>query len=214
MRTLIIGYWISQLVQVAAKLGLADKIGKGSKSVAELSTEVGAKPEALARVLRALASVGVFKETKGGRFAATPLSDTLRSDAPMSMRPFALMMIDDYNWLPWGALNHGVKNGGVPFEATHGMKTFDWFDRHPDQAKTFGEAMTSISGVENPAVANAYDFSRFSKLVDVGGSQGHLLAAILRKHKKLRGVLFDQPSVIERASSAGHVGAKDAKDRY
>ena len=213
MRGLIVGYWISQLVLMAAKLGLADLLAKRPKTAAALAQEAGAQPAPLFRALRALASVGVFQQMKDGRFKNTALSDTLRTATPQSMRAFALMIVDDYNWMPWAALTHGVRKGGVPFDDTHRLKIFEYFEKHPEEAKTFGEAMTSISGVENPAVANAYDFSRIKKLVDVGGSHGHLLTEILGKNKKLRGVLFDQPSVIERARAADHVSSKKLKDR-
>ena len=102
MLDLIIGYWVSQLVHVVAKLGLADLLKGGPKSPAELTRSVGADPQALRRVLRALAGVGVFAERKDGRFALTPLGATLRSDRLDSMRAFAIMMVDDYNWQAWG----------------------------------------------------------------------------------------------------------------
>jgi hypothetical protein len=213
MRDLVTGYWVSQLVFVAAKLQIADLLGKKAKTPEQLAKEAGVQAAPLARVLRALASVGIFQEAKDGTFKSTPLSDTLRTDAPQSMKSFALMIVEDYNWKTWGWLIDGVKNGGVPFHGVHGMRVFSYFDAHPDDAKVFGEAMTSISGVENPAVANAYDFSRFKTLVDVGGSQGHLLAAILSKFKKLRGILFDQASVIERARTAGYVTAPAVRGR-
>jgi len=93
------------------------------------------------------------------------------------------------------------------------MKIFEYLDSHPEEAKTFGEAMSSVSSVENPAVASAYDFSRFGTLVDVGGSHGNLLAEILRKHRKVRGILFDQPRVIEQARTAGHAASKELAGR-
>jgi hypothetical protein len=213
MRGLITGYWISQCVYAAARLGIADEIARGPKSPEELADTTGARAESLARLLRALASVGVFKEVKGGRFARTVLSDTLRTGVPQSMRSFALMICRGYNWLPFANLTEGLSDDRVAFESVHGMKAFDYLEAHPDEGKVFGESMASISGVENPAVANAYDFSRFKTIVDVGGSHGHLLAEILRKHRKVRGIVFDQPSVIERARTAGYVTAPHVRDR-
>jgi len=205
MLDLIVGYWVSKLVHVVAKLGLADLLKGGPKSSAELARAVGADAATLQRVLRALASVGVFVERKDGRFALTPLGATLRSDRPDSLRAFAIMMVDDYWFQAWSDLLQSVKTGQTAFDRVHGMKVFDYFGKHPDKARAFGEAMTSISGTENPVVAAGYDFSKVRTLVDVGGSHGHLLAAILKTNRKLKGVLFDRPQVIEQARSAPYV---------
>jgi len=213
MLDLITGYWASQLVHVAAKLGLADLLKAGPRSPAELARSTGSDPRALHRVLRALASLGVFAERKDGRFGLTPLAATLRSDRPDSMRAFAMMMVEDYNWQAWGDVGQSVRNGQAAFDRVHGMRIFDYLGRQPEKARTFGEAMTSISGAENPAVAAAYDFSKVGTLVDVGGSHGHLLAAILKANPKLRGVLFDLPRVLEQARQAPYVGAREIAGR-
>jgi O-methyltransferase/methyltransferase family protein len=213
MLDLIIGYWVSQLVHVAAKLGLADLLKGGPKSPAELARSVGADPGTLRRVLRALAGVGVFAERKDGRFALTPLGATLRSDRPDSMRAFAIMMVDDYWFQAWSDLLQSIKTGQTAFDRVHGLKVFDYFGKHPDKARAFGEAMTSISGTENPVVAAACDSSRVGTLVDVGGSHGHLLAAILKANPKLKGVLFDRPQVLEQARDAPYVGGREIAGR-
>jgi SAM-dependent methyltransferase len=213
MLDLIIGYWVSQLVHVAARLGIADALKNGPRSPADLARSTGADPATLPRVLRALASVGVFAERKDGRFALTPLAATLRSDRPDSMRAFAVMMVEDYFWEAWGDVLESVKTGRTAFDRVHGMRVFEYLGRHPDKAREFGEAMTSISGAENPAVAAAYDFSKAGTIVDVGGSHGHLLAAILRANSKLKGVLFDVPPVLEQARKAPYVGARDVARR-
>jgi SAM-dependent methyltransferase len=213
MLDLIIGYWVSQLVHVVAKLGLADLLKEGPKSPAELARSVGADPQTLRRVLRALAGVGVFAERKDGRFALTPLGATLRSDRPDSMRAFAIMMVEDYWVQAWTDVLQSVKTGQTAFDRVHGLKIFDYFGKHPDKARVFGEAMTSISGTENPAVAAAYDFSKVGTLVDVGGSHGHLLAAILKANRRLKGVLFDLPQVLDQARSAPYVGAREIAAR-
>ncbi|HZI93877.1 MAG TPA: methyltransferase [Patescibacteria group bacterium] len=213
MLDLIIGYWVSQLVHVAAKLQLADLLKDGPKSCAELAARTGTEPHRLYRLLRALASVGVFAERKAGRFALTPLATTLRSDRPDSMRDFALMMVERYNWDPWSRLLDGVSGEEVPFHAVHGMNAFEYLAKHPDDGVIFGRSMTSLSRTENPAVEAAYDFSRLGTLVDVGGSHGHLLAAILQKNRRLRGILFDQPHVLEQAKRAPYVSGSAVKER-
>jgi hypothetical protein len=205
MLGLITGYWVSQLVFVAANLGIADLLAKGPRKVENLARKTGVHAPFLRRVLRALASVGVFAETSDGRFRSTPLAATLRSGVPGSLRDFARMMVDDYNWQAWGALEHGVHTGERPFDHVHGKPSFPYLREHPEKDRIFSASMASISGVENPVIARAYDFGRFATLVDVGGAHGHLLATILKRHRKLRGVLFDQPQVVAAAREAGFV---------
>jgi len=211
--SLIYGYWIAQLVFVAAQLDLADVLAKGPLTPEALAKRVGADPEALYRVLRALASVGVFREDAKGRFRMTPLAQTLRSDHPQSLRDFARMMVDDYNWNAWGALLHGVRDGGSAFERVHGMPFFDYLQRNPEKERVFAASMASISGTENPAIARAYPFDQLTRLVDVGGAHGHLLATILRRHRTLCGVLYDQPQVVAGAAQRGFIGAPGVRER-
>jgi SAM-dependent methyltransferase len=209
----IAAYWQSQLIFVAAKLGIADALVDGPLTVEEIATRVGADTESLKRVLRALASLGIFAADPHGRFHLTRLAQTLRSDHPESLRDFALMLVDDYNWSAWGALEHSVRTGNSAFERVHGASAFAWMREHPDKEKMFSASMASISVMENAAVARAYAFGKLSSVVDVGGAHGHLLVAILRSYVKLRGVLFDQPAVIEEAARVGFVTASDVSGR-
>jgi hypothetical protein len=213
MLGLITGYWVSQLVFVAAKLGLADALAKGPRTPESVAESVGAHPPFLRRVLRALASVGVFAEDARGRFRLTSLGQTLRSDRPGSFKDFALMIVDDYNWQGWSALTHGVVTGELPFAHVHGCPIFEYLQQHPDKERVFAASMANISETENAAVARAYPFGRLSRLVDVGGSHGHLLATILRRHRKLRGVLSDQPQVVTNAAQSGFITGPDVRDR-
>ena len=205
MLGLISGYWVSQLVNVAAKLNIADELAKGPKTVAAIAQRVGVNAEYLYRVLRALASVGVFAETADGKFRLTPTAQTLRSDRPGSLRDFALMMVDDYNWQSWGALERSVATGTTAFDHVHGMPIFAYLSQHPDKERVFAASMASISGTENAAVAAAYPYGKLTRLVDVGGAHGHLLATILRRHRKLNGVLYDQPQVVASAPQSGFI---------
>jgi hypothetical protein len=213
MLGLITGYWVSQLVLVAANLGLADLLAKGPRTVEELARKTGTHAPFLRRVLRALASVGVFAETGSGRFRSTPVAATLRGGVPGSLRDFARMMVDDYNWHAWAALGDGVRTGGLAFERVHGKKIFPYLRERPEKDRTFSASMASLSSVENPEIARAYDFGRFATLVDVGGAHGHLLATILRRHRKLRGVLFDQPQVVAAAAKSGFISEKAVASR-
>jgi hypothetical protein len=199
MLDLITGYWISCGVHVAAKLKLADHLAGGPQDVRNLATASKSHAPTLTRLLRMLAGAGVFRERDDGRFENTPLSETLRSDVPGSMRGFAVMMVDGHNLHAWADLTQCVKTGESAFERVFGMRAFEWFAKNPLQAKEFGESMTSISAMEVPAIAAAYDFSGFQKIVDVGGGHGSLMAAILAQTPGARGVVYDRPEVVENA---------------
>jgi hypothetical protein len=208
---MISAYWVSQLVFVAAKLGVADELARGPLGIDVLARRVGAHAPSLRRVLRALASLGVFAETADGRWKLTPLGARLRGDVPGSLRDFAAMLVEGYNWEAWGGLLEGVRTGERPFDKVHGQRAFDWLHEHPDDERVFSAAMASVSGPENDAVARAYDFGALDTIVDVGGAHGHLLAAILRRHRRARGILFDQPQVVEAAAQSGFLA--DLADR-
>lgn len=192
------GYWVSQSIYVAAKLGIADLLKDSPKSCDELATATGTNAQALYRVLRALASVGVFAETQLKHFTLTPLAACLQSDVPGSFRAFVIMLGEEH-YRAWGDLMHGVQTGGSPFEHVYGMNVFEYYAQNAEPAKIFDEAMTNGSVLESAAIAASYDFSSIQTLVDVAGGQGLLIASILKSNPTLKGVLFDQPSVIERA---------------
>jgi O-methyltransferase domain/Dimerisation domain len=209
----IAAYWQSQLVFVAAKLRIADVLTDGPLTVDEIAVRVGAHAPSLRRVLRALASLGIFAADPHGRFHLNRLAQTLRSDHPESLRDFALMMVDEYNWSAWSALEHTVRTGDSAFEHVHGAPAFAWLREHPDKEQMFSASMSSLSAMENAAVARSYAFGKLERIVDVGGAQGHLLATILRSYVRLRGVLFDQPQVIGEALKAGFVTSPDVNSR-
>ncbi len=131
MLNLIIGYCVSRLIYVAAKLELADRLNDGLRTVEELAVAAGARAPALYRILRALASVGVFEETKDRRFKLTPLAATLRTGVTGSMRATAMMMVENYMFDAWNQLLHGVKAGEVPFLKAHGVPLFEYLEQHP-----------------------------------------------------------------------------------
>jgi hypothetical protein len=201
LRQMFHGARITQLLYVAAKLGIADLLDEGVKSSEELAQAVGAHPRTLYRVLRALASLGIFAEEQDQRFRLTPLADLLRTDAPASLRPFALLSGEEWVWRAEGALLYSVRTGQAAFNQVHGMGTFDYYHQHAEAAACFNAAMTSLSGHEVAAIMEAYDFAGMSTIIDVGGGQGALLAAILQTYPKARGILFDLPAVVESAQS-------------
>ncbi len=213
MLNLSIGHWVARLVHVAAKLRLADLLKGGPRTAEDLAAATGVQAAALYRVLRALASVGVFAETTGRRFKLTPIAATLQTGVPASMHGWALMINEKYTWDAWEELLYGVKTGEIPFLKAHGVPPFEYLEKHPEDLEVFGESMTSLSRTENPTIAAAYKFSGVRTLVDVGGGHGSLLAEILKANSKLKGVLFDQPSVIARAKKDQHVTAKGIAER-
>lgn len=204
------GYWVSQALYVVAKLGVADRLAGGSVRCEDLAAAVSADAPALYRVLRALASVGVFTEVTPGTFALTPLADLLRGDAPGSMRALAIMYAEE-QYRAWADLLHSVRTGAPAFPHQFGTDYFAYLAAHPEADRVFNAAMTGWTTQLAAAVAHAYDFSPFGTVIDVGGSYGTLLAAILRRHPRARGILFDQPHVA--AAAAEHLAAAGIADR-
>ena len=192
------GYWISQAIYAAAKLGIADLLKDGPKSSDELAQATGMHGRSLYRLLRALASVGVFVESADGRFGLTPLAEYLQSGVPGSMRAFALLQ-SELQYRAYGEVLHSVKTGETAFNLVCGQELFPYLTQHPTAATVFDEAMTGYTTQVAAAVAAAYDFSQFGTLVDVGGGHGTLLTAILQANPALHGLLFDLPHVAEDA---------------
>jgi hypothetical protein len=213
MFSLITGRWVSHLIFAAAKLELADHLKHGPRKVQELAVVAKVDSQALYRLLRALASVGVFAETAGKRFKLTPLAATLRRDIPGSMRAMALHHSLRYREEAWEQLLPALKTGEVPFLKAHGMSYFEYLEKHPKEFAIFNESMTSVSSSEDRAIARAYKFSGILTIVDVGGGHGSLLATILQAHPKLKGVLFDQPSTQTRMQQERQLTAKGVNER-
>ena len=194
-------FQVSQAIHVAAALGIADLLGDGPSSADELAEATGAHAPTLYRLLRALASVGVFAEKTDGRFGLTPLAERLRTDAPRSLRAWARLIGEPYGWRSWGHLLHSVRTGKPAFPELYGTSAWEYRAEHPEEDAVFNAAMTALSSGVVDAVVRSYDFSGIGVLVDVGGGEGELLAAILAANPSLRGILFDQPHVV------GTVGA-------
>lgn len=194
------GFVVPRAIYAAASLGIADHLADGPRSVAELAAATGADARSLYRLLRALASVGVFRERRDGQFALTLLAATLRRAAPGSIRDFVLFHgSTELQWLPWGELPHSVRTGRSAFERVHSRPLFEHLAQHPDEARVFAAAMAWLTGQFAAALLAAYDFAPLPRVVDVGGGNGRLLTAILQAHPTLRGTLFDRPSVVDRA---------------
>lgn len=196
-------YQACQAIHVAATLGIADLLKDGPRSADELADDTGTHAPTLYRLLRALASVGVFAEgdENDGRFGLTPLAEYLRTDASGSVRTWAVHIGQPYYWSAWAHLLDSVKSGKPAFPELHGTSVWEYRAVRPEESAIFDSAMTGLSAMVAEAVVQRYDFSRFDVLADVGGGVGALLAAILKANPRLRGILFDQTHVVAHARS-------------
>jgi hypothetical protein len=196
---MIMAYRMSQLIYVAARLGIADFLKDGPKRSEELAALVGAHPHALYRVLRALASNGIFMETEDRSFALTPLAAPLQTGVAGSVRGVAMMQTQEPRWRAWGELLYSVKTGKSAFEHIYGMSNWEYHAKHPEVSESFNEGMAELTMQAIPAIVRAYDFAGRGRIVDVGAGRGHLMAAILARHPHLRGVVMELPALIESA---------------
>jgi hypothetical protein len=198
---MITGSWVAQAVGAVARLGVADHLAAGPKTSAELAKAVGAKTENLARTLRALAGVGLFTSPAPDSWALTPTGDCLRTDAPGSMRYLAIAETDHAHWATWGRFVEAVKTGAPQAMAALDCMPWDYYAKHPEDGLAFSKAMSNISSMSIGPVLASYDFAGARTIADVGGAHGALLAAVLRTQPGTRGILFDQPQVVEGAGA-------------
>lgn len=181
---LINGFMVSRAIHVAATLRIADLLKNGPRSSDDLAAATGTPARSLYRLLRAPASVGVFREDADRRFALTPLGECLRSDAPEPVGPWAGYIGQTEYQHAWGHLHDSVRTGENAFRHIHGMNMWEYYTRNPEAGVIFDHVMTGNSRRAADAVLKTYDFTRFTCVVDVGGGQGALLAAILAKHPR------------------------------
>jgi hypothetical protein len=208
---LITGSLGSQAIYVAAKLGIADLLADGPKSVDELAHAADADASSLYRVLRALASFGVFDERADRVFALNPTAELLRSYSPASLRDLAIFMGEDWHWKVWGQTLYSVRTGQAAWKQVHGQEVFPYFAANAEASKIFDRAMTSLSNLAIKAVVEEYDFSGIETIIDIAGGHGRLLTAILDANSFLKGVLFDLPHVIEGAEESTAIKAAGSR---
>ena len=195
------GSWMTQAVSVVAELGIADILADGARSVEDLAGQTNAHANALFRIMRALASVGIFSQDSDGRFSLTPPANLLRSDVAGSQRCFAVMMGAEFHGA-WGELLHTARTGEPGFQKRFGRPAFQYMVENPDRHKFYDGAMGGYGVAEGAAMLDAYDFSVFRTVADVGGGSGMLLSAILNRHPNLNGILFDLPPVVDRTRTS------------
>jgi hypothetical protein len=211
LHEMLAGKWVSSMISAVAHFAIADHLASGPRTAHQLAHLTHTHERSLYRLLRAAASFGIFTEFEDGRFANTPLSEPLRSDAVPCVRNMALMMLDDFHVNSWANLPWCVENGKPAPYKLYGMHGFEWFAQNPQRAFNFHNAMSDLSQMDSPAIAGAYDFSKFSSVMDVAGGLGTLLAAILARTPGLRGILFEVPPVAEQAKQSPILAAD--KDR-
>ena len=197
------GFWISRALYVAAKLGIADLVGESARTPEHLARTVQVNGDALRRVLRVLASVGVFMEDPEGNFANTPTSELLRIGTPGSLHGFIVMLGEKESWRAWEEILHSVRTGEPAFRQAFGCTIFEYLERNPEAARLFDEGMLSRGAEDDEVILQTFDFSGAAEIVDVGGGRGSLLAAVLKAQPRAHGTLFE----------LGHV-AKSAEDSF
>jgi hypothetical protein len=190
---------MTQLIYVAATLGIADQLTEGPKRIDELASTAAVDPTALYRVLRALASHGIFAETGDCSFELTPQAELLREDIPGSLRAWAMLQGDESRWKAWGALLACVQTGETAFDRVFGMGQWEYLAAHPDAAEIFNRMSASNTEGRATPIVEAYDFSAATMVIDLGGGRGGLMAAILTNYRHLTGVLTDLPAVVAEA---------------
>jgi len=195
----ISSYWISQIIGVVARLRLADLLASGPLSSDALAPQVGAHPDGLYRLMRGGVAAGLFTAVPPRTFTLTPLGACLRSEVPGSMRDMAIMMTAPGHWRPWGDLFTAVQTGHATAHKALGVNLWEHYVKNPEESSHFDRAMGTFSSFVAAEVARLHDFSSYARVVDVGGSQGVLLAAVLQAHPSCRGILFDLPHVIDGA---------------
>jgi hypothetical protein len=199
MRLMQIGaaFWQSRALYVAARLDIATALADRSLAADALAARVGARPDAVYRLLRMLAAMGIFKETAPRVFANNRLSASLREDRPNSVRALILMHNSDEMSRPWFQHLEGcVRDGGVPFQRAHGEELFDYMDSHTEFDALFSRAMDSVDALAGDAFASDFDWSRFARVIDVGGSKGGKSLAILKRHVHLKALVVDRAQVV------------------
>jgi hypothetical protein len=194
-----VAIWTSRAIYAAATLGIADHLADAPQTANDLALATATHAPSLRRLLRALGSCGIVSECDTGRYALTPLGAALKTGAPGAARATVLTLAGDWQWKAWDEFLFSLRTGRPAMSEALGLPLFEYLASHPSDALHFQEAMVGMHGALAPTVVAAYDFSRFSTAVDLGGGTGSLLTAILQANRDMRGVLFERPEVVPEA---------------
>jgi ubiquinone/menaquinone biosynthesis C-methylase UbiE len=201
LNQMLLGFVFTKAIHAAAKLNLADIIGsQGPMTSAELAKKSGADEESVSRLLRALASTGIFSIDENGKYTLTPLAECLKEDNPESIKAMAVVL-GDMLYKGYDELLYSVKTGDRGFDKALGVPVFEYLTNNPETGKLFDRMMTDIHGGETQPMVDTYDFSAFNTVVDIGGGNGEVISAILNKNATVKGILFDLPEVIDRSNN-------------
>lgn len=199
LRQLLIGVRVAPAISVAAAMGIPDALARGPRSADAVAAELRADAPTLYRLLRMLAAAGLLFEDDDRRFALTDLGETLRSDIGGSLREQAILFGRPELLAAWGNLEHSIRTGESAFTALKGEDIWSWRARHPDAQSQFNRTMAVLSAPVGPALADELDVPEGTRIADIGGGNGTLIAAVLARHPGARGIVFDQPDVVEEA---------------
>lgn len=195
MRHLICGFSITIAIAAVTELGIVDRLADGPKAITDLATATGADADALERVMRYLASEGVFDED-GNAFVLNDRSRWLRTGTPGSLRPRAIFAGSALNWTAWGSFLQSVRTGESALQAAFGKSLFEYLKDHPADATTFNTFMADQTATSVDAILQSFDFTGVREFVDIGGGRGALVSGVLQAYPTLQGVLFDLPQVV------------------
>jgi hypothetical protein len=201
MMEMLYGALATQMISVAAELDLAEAVAEGPRPVEDLAAATGCDPASLYRLLRALASLGVFRETAPGEFAMTPLAETLRGGVEGSMKELAQDVGGRTRLLAYSALTHSVRTGHPAFDHVHGEGMWSYLQSHPAEVELFGGAMGNLASAAHSAAFSSYDLTGVGHLVDVGGGEGYLIASLLPYYPTMTATVFDEPHVVPAAAA-------------
>jgi O-methyltransferase domain/Dimerisation domain len=196
----LFGYWVSQTVRAAADLSLADHLAAGPLRADEVAQREHSAPNTTFRLMRACVAIGLLTGDADGRFHTTALLDTMRKDAPRSLRGLALGVTNAAHWLPWNEFVTSVRTGESQGPSVLGMQVFEYFEQHPDQAREFSASLTSFVSLWSLDVVKLIDTTNVRCAIDVGGANGALLTRLQEANPALHGVVFDRPDVTENAA--------------
>src|SRR5205807_7976187 len=188
-----IAIWRARALYAAAALGLADLLADGPRTAEDLAEPTKTHAPSLYRLLRALASCGLLHEVQPRMFVTTPLGAALQTGAPGAAPSTILTLAGDWQWKAWDHFLTSLRTGETGLKAATGKSLFDFLAANPENGAQFDEAMVGMHGALGHALLEAYDFSKFPTVVDLGGGTGRLLETILRSNERQGGVLFEQP---------------------
>ena len=214
LRELIMGFRNTQLIAVAARLKLADHLEHGPKTIEHLSEITKTDTRSLYRLLRALASLGIFKKNKNNTFSTTPLAELLCDQRQGSLRNLAILYGEEWLQQAYSNLAYSVESGKPAFDFVHHKSLYDYLKQHPPAAEKFNHAMSAFSDHEGEAIKTAYNFSSAQTVIDIGGGQGVLLASLLSANPHLSGIVFELPELVNSIHADSTLSTKDLKISY